>query len=825
MNLSSLESFYSSSPLRSKKPKSISCLFWGILFLVVFSTACGKHRVQARPPAPQPAPEIPSPDAESATQLPPTIQQESPLPFPSPGVGPVEAPGPGTQATAPAAKSALEPLIRIGLVTGATDARISSAGDYFVMDKMPEASRQLLHGEVRIRIERQGAGTDPVYQIQVASFSHPENAEAMKEKLSKIFDVPVSIHKSSASGTNQVRVGEFLTKEDAQAFLKTMNGPEYRRAYIVTETSAAAGGKAVLALRGSNGLFKLTGAGFLFLPSSATGFLCVNGKPYRGSLDVVLNKKGMITIVNQVGVEEYLLGVVPAEISPTAYPEYEGLAALSIASRTYALYHRGQFGSEGFDLTDDTRTQVYGGVNAEKAATDKAVQGTRGLAIYYHDKLIDAMYMSTCGGRTEDFSNVYDAPSVPYLKSVFCAIEGGPAKGEAVLEGGNRLAQVILTDDGSVANRNLELARILGLVDFDSRTPPEFFTEQIKRDEAVRLIENARKAANRAQAEDPPAPADVNRRAGFLKFAAEEFFGADEIKQRISLRDVDYYTANLEDGNAVSESARYALSYLMQAGLWNPNPDNTVRPDAPVRRCDAISLLLRWVESVRPDILRQATFVEALPGKDGGETDAVLEVKRGSRTQEIPLSKAPSLFRLDSGRPIPIRSLRIIGNEKLAFHVSSSGRIDFLETELNPTGASSDRYSPAATWNVTFTRSDLEKKLHSLADSIGSFIDMKPSAIGNSGRVIKVQAIGSRGSVVLNGYRVRNALGLKDTLYTIARELNPDGSIANFTFSGRGFGHGIGLCQVGAFGMARAGRSHEEILKTYYTGVEIKKAY
>jgi stage II sporulation protein D len=85
--------------------------------------------------------------------------------------------------------------------------------------------------------------------------------------------------------------------------------------------------------------------------------------------------------------------------------------------------------------------------------------------------------------------------------------------------------------------------------------------------------------------------------------------------------------------------------------------------------------------------------------------------------------------------------------------------------------------------------------------------------------------VGSRRSVVLNGYKVRGTLGLKDTLFSITREVNPDGSIASFTFHGRGWGHGVGLCQVGAFGMARAGHSYEEIIKTYYKGVEIHKAY
>jgi stage II sporulation protein D len=202
-----------------------------------------------------------------------------------------------------------------------------------------------------------------------------------------------------------------------------------------------------------------------------------------------------------------------------------------------------------------------------------------------------------------------------------------------------------------------------------------------------------------------------------------------------------------------------------------------------------------------------------------------LGVKRNNRTQELLLSNAPSLFRMDLGRTVPVDSMRIIGNEKIAFHVDSSGGIDFLETELNPTGASSDRYSPAATWDVTFTRSELKEKLRSLADSIGEFVDLKPARFGKSGRVIQVEIVGSRRAVVLNGYNVRGTLGLKDTLYTITREINPDGSIASFTFHGRGFGHGIGLCQTGAFGMARAGRSYEEILKHYYQGVEIRKAY
>jgi stage II sporulation protein D len=88
-----------------------------------------------------------------------------------------------------------------------------------------------------------------------------------------------------------------------------------------------------------------------------------------------------------------------------------------------------------------------------------------------------------------------------------------------------------------------------------------------------------------------------------------------------------------------------------------------------------------------------------------------------------------------------------------------------------------------------------------------------------------MQLEGSSGITIMNGYRFRNALGLRDTLFTITREVTPDGRVAEFTFRGRGWGHGVGLCQTGAYGMARAGRSYEEILKTYYQGTELRKAY
>jgi stage II sporulation protein D len=785
--------------------------FLPILVLLPLAAACGKHKVKAK--FPTPVSSVPAKKAEPSK--PPITQAKSePKKLTSEPEAIVLEPV-GSEPVAPLPGNATGPLIRIGLTTSGKELRISSPGEFYVLEKKPEAKRQLIQGEIQVRVEQEPDESSVVYRVQIASYAKRQMAADLQQEIADLFEVPLTIHEDSELGVFQVRVGGFSTREKAQSFLRTAT-KKFHDAFIVREIASAGSGKTILALRGKQNFFQISQAGFLFMPVSGADFLSFDGKPYRGVFDINLNKNGRITVVNRLGAEEYLLGVVPAEMSPYDYPEFEALAAQSIAARTYALKNVGRFESEGYDLTADTQTQVYKGVAAERDASSQAVRKTLGLAIYYQGELIQAMYMSTCGGRTEDYSNVYGTDPVPYLKSVFCSIESGDENGQTILESRHPLEQSITADDGSLANRNLEFAGILGVVESIS---PEFLATPASQKECSSWIETARKLIKKTRvAETTSEKGDLTTRAGFLQFAAESLFGADEIKRKISARDASYYISNLADGDRVPEGARYALAYLMQNNFWRPFPDNTIQPKTPIRRGDALSLLLRWIELKQPDILRKGVFVSA--GKN-----AAVNIKWGNRTQEFPLSKNLLLFRLDPDRTIPVTRLNIIGNEKLHFHVDQNGSIDFIEMELNPTGASSDRYSPAATWDTTLTRSVMVEKLRSLAAQAGEFKDLKPARLGNSGRAVQIEITGSRGSIVVNGYKVRNALGLKDTLFNITRDINPDGSIASFTFHGRGYGHGIGLCQVGAFGMARAGHSYEEILKTYYTGVEIRKAY
>jgi stage II sporulation protein D len=763
-------------------------------FAAALSLSCGRKAKAPTPGAsrtPKPAPTQPTPT--------------------EPHTPPRAATTPAPADRQPARPSS----IRIGLQANLKEVRIASAGEFYVSPDAPNAARKQLQGELLVRTSQDGGGGSAMFRVQVGSFSRRETAEELQATIAEQLAVPVIVRRNAASGTHQVRVGAFASRQQAEGFRSgELAGAGFTDTLIVRENGTAGNGSSTL-LAEVGGKSLESSRSYRIFPETDTAFLTVNGKPYRGVIDLSSSANGTITVINELGIEEYLFGVVPAEISPTTYPEPAALKAQAIAARTYALRNMGRFRSEGYDLTSDVRTQVYGGVAEEKEATTRAVRDTFGVAMFYDGKPIDAMYSSTCGGRTEDFANVFDGQPVPYLRGVRCAIESNAIDVVATtLRGDHALREAVFADAGSPANREIELAALLGFA--IQQIAPDRLSAPLTHGEARSWVARAIELARRADGGESTLSGNPPSRAGFLAYAASRFFG-NEVLRWITGADAAYYLGSLKDGFDVPAAARNFIAFLMQGGFWRPYPDNTVRPAEPMRRLDALSILLQWVESSHKQLLRAGRFI--------GPADNGLAIKVGSRNEVYRLGDKLRLFRISGGRSTAVDSLRIIGNEKLSFHLDSDGRIDFLEVELNPTGTASDRYSPAATWQTTLTRGAVAEKLRAVAADIGELRDLKPARLGSSGRAVQIELIGSRRSAVLNGYRVRGILGLKDTMFTITRSLNRDGSIESFTFDGRGWGHGVGLCQVGAFGMARSGRSAEEILRTYYQGIEIRKAY
>ena len=142
--------------------------------------------------------------------------------------------------------------------------------------------------------------------------------------------------------------------------------------------------------------------------------LQVDLEPYRG--DVVVKKKGDgLMVVNELPLDRYLRGVVPWE-APTGWrtATYE---AQAVAARSYTLatLHPG----EDFDLFPDERSQMYGGVRAERPETNLAIGATAGQVLTYGGRIITAYYFSSSGGRTSAIQDAWPgmAPE-PYLVSV-----------------------------------------------------------------------------------------------------------------------------------------------------------------------------------------------------------------------------------------------------------------------------------------------------------------------------------------------------------------------------------------------------------------------
>jgi len=138
---------------------------------------------------------------------------------------------------------------------------------------------------------------------------------------------------------------------------------------------------------------------------------------YRGGIRAVPTG-GSFELVNVVDMEQYLRGVVPREM-PADWGDDApaALAAQAVAARSYALATMKPTAT--FDVYDDQRSQVYGGVAAEDRRSDTAVRRTRGTILTYDGAPIVAYFFSTSGGRTEDVENVFrGSRPAPYLKSI-----------------------------------------------------------------------------------------------------------------------------------------------------------------------------------------------------------------------------------------------------------------------------------------------------------------------------------------------------------------------------------------------------------------------
>ncbi len=152
-----------------------------------------------------------------------------------------------------------------------------------------------------------------------------------------------------------------------------------------------------------------------------------------------------------------------------------------------------------------------------------------------------------------------------------------------------------------------------------------------------------------------------------------------------------------------------------------------------------------------------------------------------------------------------------------AFHSASGGHTENVEdvwTSPLPylrAVVDYDQQSPVFEWNQVFPVS----KISSLVGRVGRIRAMQPEKMTPYGRVVTMKAIGDRGTAIITGKKLRKALDLRSTLFRISTDGN------NLYVRGRGFGHGLGLSQWGAYYLAKQGINYHQILTHYYQNANL----
>jgi stage II sporulation protein D len=143
----------------------------------------------------------------------------------------------------------------------------------------------------------------------------------------------------------------------------------------------------------------------------------LDGRSFRGTVDIIKKDNMKLAVINRINLEEYLYGVLYNEVSHR-WP-MEAIKAQGITARTFALYQARQNKLQDYDLTNDIYSQVYKGATSERWATTRAVKLTLGKVLVYKGDIFPTYYHATCGGKTEDASNLWNIDIEP-LKGSEC---------------------------------------------------------------------------------------------------------------------------------------------------------------------------------------------------------------------------------------------------------------------------------------------------------------------------------------------------------------------------------------------------------------------
>jgi len=676
---------------------------------------------------------------------------------------------------------AAAPQIRVGLDTQALEWIVSLEGGGEVRSLEGRRILKVADGE-KLRIWWDSRGeADPTdeYRVQVGTAMNLADATAVMKKLTTLGERPDRVEVPDG-GTWRVLTGRFESAREAEPILEKLAAQGYDELWVSTEKRKGRPRKAraLYAVTERYERLPLPNAGVLLAPARELTTIVGKGR-YRGAMRIFPNAQGRLSVVNTLDLETYLRGVVPREMGAWEYPALEALKAQAVAARTYAYVNLGKRAKDGFDLLDTVADQVYGGRDGEQALTDRAVAETAGLIATYGGRPIQALFMADSGGATIDNTFVFGDGS-PYLKGVS---NYAAAPQTITFKGALAVA-------GDTPWLTTELLRLCaaGLV-------PSAFLDSARMAQPARVDDlRATVAALASRLGRTPVPPERN----LLLWMARSLGFADVVDGQERPEDAHYFL-----GDAVPGAADQPLaSFLARRGIAPPALWRT----APTLG-QAFQVLGRLWQELEP-----AEFLEGTLLRDGQ-----VRVKNGGPG---PLPLAPSILVAEEA---PGGSLRLVAESAVQVGdrvrwTPVPGGSPLLVRRLDPDGTALDRYNPTAHWKVEIKEADLLDRLRTRAGikAVRGFeLTHNPQ-----GRVTDmVVRDGQNRPHRFRGMHIRNLLGLKDNVFRMTTV--GEAPSRRWVIYGRGWGHGVGMDQTGAYGMALEGATFDGILKHYYQGIQI----
>ncbi len=715
---------------------------WALTAACFAATACASRRASA--------PATPGPTAPAAAAAP--------------------AP-PAPLAVAPPAP----PVVRIGLASDLAEFTLPQPGVPWIVSAGGEVASH--PGPLSFR----ASGGGSIFRLQTGAFSEEETARSAAADVAKRTGLEASVAFSAEKGLYRVRVGAFPDAAAAQDALANL-----RAAGIDAVPAAESSGAAALLLRDGSGRESALSAGVAEIAPGAPGLtVFVGGKAYRGRLRVLVNPRASLNVVNVVNLEDYLRGVVPAEMGPKRFDEIEALKAQAVAARTYALDNANGFAAEGYDLCATPKCQVYGGIEAEDPLADLAVEQTRGRIATFRGKPIHALFTSTCGGATEDARLIFPGMGAPYLAGVSCGEqEKSPFDGARIPKASRGRALTALEWRGWVLER-LAVAR------------------------GERGRGGAWEEAFRLAGINPRGSAPASLSPGAVYPAVLAGFGLEDDRDvHLTTIDRDYAAGPPDPAASLAPDARAAWETVSRLkigdGAGLPPPSRTMSEAELDGLLFSVALRLGGVVETDGRLAR----------RDGGN----FVVKTPAGRVEVPAGTTIDLARAIDGKYFPASEVALTSGDPVGFWKRGTEVIAFWAA-ASPGGGTFEKESAWTEWIRRLPARILAQRLGSrLGGTEVRSIEVRRR--GRSGRVVEATIATEKGSVTLSGFDIRQALELPELLFTVKKAAAADGS-AEFVFIGRGWGHGVGLCQNGAYGMALGGAAFEDILKHYYPGIDV----